>query len=99
MKRDLDIEQGLPSRQTSTLTKRLAHRPETEAPAPAKPSKRAAGAPRPDGAPRPAGDRARRPDGDGAPRPAGDGPPVPAPDIPEHEGVVPAPKPKRPSKS
>jgi SecD/SecF fusion protein len=78
MKRDLDIEQGLPGRHTSTLTKRLAHGPETEAPAPAKPAKRA----------------------DVAPPPAEDGAPhVPAPDIAENEGVVPAPKAKRASKS
>ncbi len=157
MKRDLDVEQGLPTRHTSTLTKRLAHSPEAETTPATKPSRRSGrgrataagdgapkpagdgapkpagdGAPRPaggrasrsagdrasrpagdgtprtagDGAPRPAGDGAPRPAGDRAPRPAGDGaarpadnqPPVPAPDIAENEGMVPSPKPKRPSK-
>jgi SecD/SecF fusion protein len=68
---------------------------------------RPAARPAGDGAPRPAGDGAPRPAGDGAPRPAGeraaragDGPPpAPAPDIAENEGMVPAQKPKRPSKS
>jgi SecD/SecF fusion protein len=89
MKRDLELEPELPSRRASTLTKRLAHQPETAA-APSPP--KAKNKERP------------RPDGDGAPRPAAERtedavPPAPAPDIPENEGVVPAPKAKRPAKS
>jgi SecD/SecF fusion protein len=107
MKRDLDIEREAPGRHTSTLTKRLAHHPETDTPSPAKPRQTAA---RPTPAPpkpappkpRSAGDEAAgKPAGDGTARePADDGPAYrPAPDIPENEGVAPAPKPKRPAKS
>jgi SecD/SecF fusion protein len=71
MKRDLGIEEEVPGRHTSTLTKRLAHSPETEAPAPARQPKRgskrpAAQAPT---APAPAGRK---------PKPAPAPPPAPA---------------------
>jgi SecD/SecF fusion protein len=106
MKRDLDIERAAPSRQTSTLTKRLAHNTETEAPSarkaerarpaqagprPAKPASRPAKpAPR-DGESAPASEPAPR-DGESAAH-------VPAPDIAENEGVARPQKPKTPSKS
>jgi SecD/SecF fusion protein len=115
MKRDLEIEQGLPARRTSTLTKRLAHTGDGEPAAPArrrppqppgdKPgrgaSPRATDAPsaRPESAPRP-----------GAPTPppstpVADGdtapaePVIPAPDIAENEGMTPTQKPKGRPKS
>ena len=50
-KRDLEIEREAPGRHTSTLTKRLAHTPETQAPAATKPQTRTG-----DGAPRDAAD-------------------------------------------
>jgi SecD/SecF fusion protein len=99
MKRELGVEEELPGRQTSTLTKRLAHRAEPETEAPARPARTARRAPRPDaGAKRapagdgtkraPAGDSAKRaPAGDGARTPEGDGQRTPA-DGAEH---VPAP--------
>jgi SecD/SecF fusion protein len=93
MKRDLEIEPEVPARQTSTLTKRLAHRPETAAPP----------APKRDGGRAPKRDGAAAPDGAPAPGEAAareaDGAPAPAPDIPENEGVAPVQKPKRPAKS
>jgi SecD/SecF fusion protein len=112
MKRDLDIEQGLPARQTSTLTKRLSHATiDAEAasltpPRPAsKPAKRAADRTQ---ATRPRdGDRASKqpqPDRDPAathePEPADDETAhMPAPDIAENEGVAPVQKPKNQSKA
>ena len=93
MKRDLEIEpRPTPTgRRTSTLTKRLAHEVEPEAPAPARP---APARPAPE-RPQPQVDG-----GDGASeRTAGDGPPAPAPDIAENEGVAPVPKPRGASKS
>ncbi len=106
MKRDIQEEERERPGRTSTLTKRLAHSPESEtkparsgrstparpAPTPARP------APTP-ARPAPAS-RAPRPDGDGAPKPDGDGaPPAPAPDVAENEGMAPVSKPKRPAKS
>ena len=81
MKRDLEIEQGLPARQTSTLTKRLAHNadsPPTARPQPRKPQR---------GKPQPA--QRPRAGGDGAPAPA---PVAPAPVAPAPgDGLAPAP--------
>ncbi len=107
MKRDLEIERAAPGRQTSTLTKRLAHSAEPTAPAapktgertrpaqpaarPSKPATRPA-QPRPgDGQSTPAAD-AESGGGDGAAH-------VPAPDIAENEGVARPEKPKSGSKS
>jgi SecD/SecF fusion protein len=102
MKRDLEVEPQPLGRGASTLTKRLAHRPERGAAAPAKRK------PVPDGgaqtpqprAPQGEGAPTSEPPRDGAPTPApqGDGPPPPAPDIAENEGVSPVQKPKRPAK-
>ena len=50
MKRDLEIERGLPARQTSTLTKRLAHTEEDQARAPARAKPATQAKPRGDGA-------------------------------------------------
>jgi SecD/SecF fusion protein len=88
MKRDLEIERDLPTRHTSTLTKRLAHSPETDAAAqPEAPAARPeAPAARPEAPPA----RTDRPD-DGATQ-------IPAPDVAENEGVAPVQKPKRQSK-
>jgi len=107
MKRDLEIEEQLPTRHTSTLTKRLSHTEETAA-APTRPKRgrgrdgRAAAAQQAPGrAPETeAAPAAREPDSasarepDGAPGREPDGAPTPAPDIPENEGVAPAPKPR-----
>jgi SecD/SecF fusion protein len=106
MKRDLEIEQGLPARHTSTLTQRLAHQG-AEADAPKAAKQRADGgagprAPKPAGASRtPApGGTPRAPAPGGAPRgtASGGAPRVPAPPTPakrteDAEGapVVPAP--------
>src|SRR5579884_3407116 len=100
MKRELDVEPEVPGRQTSTLTKRLAHTVPDAAPAPrrkrrtdgaqAKPAESQPQAPQSTPLPaQPYG--GSEPDGQDAPH-------VPAPDIPENEGVAPAPKPRRPSK-
>ncbi len=94
MKRSLEVEPELPRRRTSTLTKRLAHEPETQATPRAK---------RPRSEARPGDGRARAAEAERererAPE-AGDGaPPAPAPDIPENEGVAPMPKAKPPPKS
>jgi SecD/SecF fusion protein len=90
MKRELELEPQAPSRQTSTLTRRLAQT--DDAPARAKPRPRTDGAPR--GKTEPRGDGAPAPD-DGAPAPTPDvRSPAPAPDVPENEGVAPTP-PKR----
>jgi SecD/SecF fusion protein len=88
LKRELELEQEeVPARHTSTLTKRLAHRPETETrPRQAKPKRDRAG----DGKPR-AGDGAAS--GGEAPSRASE-PPAPAPDVAENEGVAPVSKPK-----
>jgi SecD/SecF fusion protein len=89
MKRDLDIEQDLPLRHTSTLTRRLSHT-EEEAQAKEAPSRRsrpAAAQPKPE--PEPESDG-----GDG-----GNGSVTPAPDIAENDGMVQPSKPKRPQKS
>jgi SecD/SecF fusion protein len=87
MKRDLEIERGLPARQTSTLTKRLSHGSGAGAPSAAKPEP-AAAAPSGDGEPRPSA----------APAETGDGG-LHAPDVPENEGVAPVQKPKRAAKT
>jgi pyruvate dehydrogenase E2 component (dihydrolipoamide acetyltransferase) len=98
MKRDLDIERDAPRRQTSTLTKRLAHRPETEAsPRPEPPARpKAPARPEPTSRPQPPArpEPQPKPDGDGAGD--GDGTPAPhAPDVAENEGVSPVQKPPR----
>jgi SecD/SecF fusion protein len=90
MKRDLELEPERPSRHTSTLTKRLAHRAEPQAPVPAEPAPG-------DGA---GSSPAASPGGDGAAHtPAPDLPEnegvAPAP----KKGVAPAPKPKKQAKS
>jgi SecD/SecF fusion protein len=107
MKRDLGIEEEQrASRQTSTLTKRLAHRPDPAAPAAAP-----AAAPKSKPTQSPAQPQpqpqAQPPRGNGAPAPVqtdadgdGDGDGfTPAPDMPENEGVAPVQKQKRPPKS
>jgi SecD/SecF fusion protein len=104
MKREIAEEERERPGRTSTLTKRLAHTPETDTAPARKPTRRTGdGAPRPAPAPKPAPrpDRtgATAPDGGGATQPDGDGAPVPAPDIAENEGMAPTPKDKRPSKS
>jgi SecD/SecF fusion protein len=110
MKRDLEIERDLPGRHTSTLTKRLAHREETDVSAERSP-KRSAAARKPKQSPatrkppqaEPA-PAAPEPEPPRASEPAplapedGDGH-VSAPDIPENEGVAPPPQAKRPPKS
>jgi SecD/SecF fusion protein len=89
MKRDLDIEQDLPLRHTSTLTRRLSHT-EEEAQAKEAPSRRSRpGAAQPKPEPEPESDG-----GDG-----GNGSVTPAPDIAENDGMVQPSKPKRPQKS
>jgi SecD/SecF fusion protein len=98
MKRDLGIEEQPLTRHTSTLTKRLSHSAEDDAPAPAAPRGRRAAAPKPGRAPAAAAPPPPEPtaaptDGEG------DGAPAPAPDIPENEGVAPVQKDKRPAKS
>jgi SecD/SecF fusion protein len=100
MKRDLGIEEERPvSRQTSTLTKRLARKADAGA-APAQTKRGSAPSPRTGAAPgtppavKPAQAQSPPAPGDG------DGAAVePAPDIPENEGMVPSQKPKRPAKS
>ncbi len=104
MKRDLEIERDQPSRHTSTLTKRLAHTPESEPPSETKPAKRRA-----DGAsgdagkgavPRTQPNGAQEPVADPQPKGGEDGAPiVPAPDIAENEGVAPVQKQKAAPKS
>ncbi|MBV9167846.1 MAG: protein translocase subunit SecD [Solirubrobacterales bacterium] len=99
MKRDLEIDEqeaALSPRQTSTLTKRLAHTAEPEAPGPAARRTRAGA----DGASRAARRKTATRSAPPAPEeipPAATPeaePPAPAPDIPENEGVAPAPKPR-----
>ncbi len=102
MKRDIAEEERERPGRTSTLTKRLAHTPETETAPARKPSRRAADAgKRPARSPEPT----PKADGDGdgaaagAVQPDGDGAPMPAPDIAENEGMMPEQKDKRPAKS
>ena len=99
MKRDLEIDEqeaALSPRQTSTLTKRLAHTAEPEAPGPAARRTRAGA----DGASRAERRKTATRSAPPAPEeipPAATPeaePPAPAPDIPENEGVAPAPKPR-----
>ena len=104
MKRDLGIEREAPGRSTSTLTKRLAHSQEADAPTtpkrkPKQPTAPAAAPavrkPQPDAAPskpedEPIAAAPENGDGDGH---------VSAPDVAENEGMMPAPQSKRPSKS
>jgi SecD/SecF fusion protein len=109
MKRDLGIEEEVPGRHTSTLTKRLAHSPDAEAPAARKPTRasKPAAAPTPAPAarkpkPAPAAPAETKPAEEPATAPPdnGDGDGfVPAPDIAENEGVAPTPQAKRPPKS
>jgi SecD/SecF fusion protein len=108
MKRELEIEEeeaAVSPRQTSTLTKRLAHTSEPEAPAPSGRRTRSDGAQRTP-APKPKPARSKAPEAprstprteapETAPRVESPdvAPPAPAPDIPENEGVAPAPKPR-----
>jgi len=102
MKRDLEVEPAPLGRGASTLTKRLAHRPDRGAAAPAKRK------PAPDGGARtpqlgsPQGEGAptSEPPQDSAPTPGPQGDaPAPAPDIAENEGVSPVQKPRRPAKA
>jgi SecD/SecF fusion protein len=93
MKRDLGIEPEPTGRGTSTLTKRLSHRRERQAPAPdgdqlPEPVNR-------EPEPEPVN---REPEPDGGRAPEGDGH-AHAPDVAENEGVAPIQKPKRPAKS
>ncbi len=83
MKRDLEIEPAAPSRQTSTLTKRLAHTSEASAGERLGHTSEARGGEGPAREPQapPTSDEG----GDGLPR---------APDIAENEGISPVPKPK-----
>ena len=90
MKRELEVEEELPARQTSTLTKRTARRQPAQSPA--RPA-----APKPKPAPAPQAEEAPAPGVEPTPEPT-DGTPAPAPDIPENEGVAPVPK-RKPSKS
>jgi SecD/SecF fusion protein len=104
MKRDLEIEQGLPTRHTSTLTQRLAHLPDGEGKARGNAGRQLPADQR-DGA-----GTQRPPERAGAvtPEPPEPTPPaavppepvahVPAPDIAENEGVAPVQKPKSTSK-
>jgi SecD/SecF fusion protein len=102
MKRDLGIDEEVPGRHTSTLTKRLAHSPDAEAPAArapkraSKPAARPSPAPTPKPAPAaPAGTEPAKEEPDTE---NGDGF-APAPDVAENEGVAPTPQAKRPPKS
>ncbi len=97
MKRDLEIdEQPLAGRHTSTLTKRLAHSTEPEAPAPTTRRPRADGGRRA-ASPQPEPRKAPQPEAP-PPSPVADeadgAPPAPAPDVAENEGVAPASKPR-----
>jgi SecD/SecF fusion protein len=99
MKRELEAEPEVPSRQTSTLTKRCAQAP----PRDAAPKAKAKPAPAPAPAPAPPPAPAQRKDGEAQPTPRGDtagaGDAGAAPDIAENEGVAPVQRPKRPAKS
>ena len=107
MKQELEIEEeeaAISPRQTSTLTKRLAHTTEPEAPAPLGRRARADGAqrarqsrPKSTESPQSAQLGESAPDAepqDTAPLESEAAPPAPAPDIAENEGVAPAPKPR-----
>jgi SecD/SecF fusion protein len=104
MKRDIAEEEREPTRRTSTLTKRLAHSEEDDAPAPRARTPRAKPAPARQS--KPAEAPAEKPDaadgaGNGAARPEAEEPRTgevtPAPDVAENEGVAPT-GPKRPAK-
>ena len=104
MKRDIAEEEREPTRRTSTLTKRLAHTEEDDAPAQRAPTPRAK--PAPARRAKPADAPAEKPDaadgaGNGAARPEAEEPRTdvvtPAPDVAENEGVAPT-GPKRPAK-
>jgi SecD/SecF fusion protein len=101
MKRDLEIEEEQPSRRTSTLTKRLAHTEEDEAPAPrartqkprvqSSPTRRPARARQPSPARQSSPGREPEPrDGRGDGRDGGDGVGNGAPPPPERAGSRPA---------
>jgi SecD/SecF fusion protein len=113
MKRELEVEEERPARQTSTLTRPTARRQPEQAQT--RPKARPDGggkAATPDAtrAPAPEQTPARTPEAEETPAPDGgrtaapdggrtpDGAPAPAPDIPENEGVAPVPK-RNPSKS
>jgi SecD/SecF fusion protein len=109
MKRDLGIEDETPGRHTSTLTKRLAHSPDAEAPA-ARPPKRGSkpaakpspppAARKPKPAPAAPGETQPGTEAETAAPENGDADGfVPAPDIAENEGVAPTPETKRTPKS
>jgi SecD/SecF fusion protein len=98
MKRELEVEEEVPTRQTSTLTKRTARRQPAQAPA--RPKSRPddsgkAAAPKP--APAPQAEEPPATEVEPTSEPT-DGTPAPAPDIPENEGVAPVQK-RKPSKS
>ncbi|MHB8658669.1 MAG: protein translocase subunit SecD [Solirubrobacteraceae bacterium] len=103
MKRDLGIERESQGRHTSTLTKRLAHTEETDAPG--RPAGKPSRNPQ-DSAGRDAGAaRVSDPGGGSGGQELGDAPAsrpddnhAPAPDIAENEGVAPVSKPARPPK-
>jgi SecD/SecF fusion protein len=100
MKRDLEMEPTPAGRGASTLTTRLSHRRDRQAPAGdgAEAPGRAKRFPAPDSvsrAPEPV-EPAPGVDGDDAPAPDGH---AHAPDMAENEGVAPVQKPKRPAKS
>jgi SecD/SecF fusion protein len=115
MKRDIQEEEREPSRHTSTLTKRLAHTEEEPPKARPERGRtgRTAAQPAPPAAPRPTAPAS--PGSTAKTRPAPAPPPEPAtpqpkdggdgegferaPDLAENEGVAPAPKTNRPSKS
>ena len=92
MKRDLEIEAKEPPRHTSTLTQRLAHKPEAEADPPTKPRPKPRRPADGDGGPssKPPAQDAGDGNGDGFER---------APDVAENEGVAQTPKPKPSPKS
>ena len=96
MKRDLEIEERS-GRATSTLTKRLAHTPGADAPAPrakAKPAAKTPGKQARTNGPQPAAKPAADPAVAADPPPAPSAPPAPAPDIAENEGMAQMPKAK-----
>jgi SecD/SecF fusion protein len=99
MKRDLGIEQESPGRHTSTLTKRLAHSEETDAPAPARKPQRPAATRKPKERPAAAPSAPAAPELEEEPTTTDDDGHVSAPDVAENEGVVPTQPSKRPPKS
>jgi SecD/SecF fusion protein len=101
MKRDIQEDEQEPARRTtSTLTKRLAHTPAADAPAPRADTPRAKPAPSRPAQPRPGTPAQPRDAGDGATESAAAPPDevTPAPDIAENEGVAQTPAQKRPAK-